>query len=65
MGLAMSLRDGSVNLSNTWTRQLSDTTHGNVSYVSVDIYMPRSLKKFFSFIATLHPPPPSSPPKQF
>ncbi|KAK6783119.1 hypothetical protein RDI58_020915 [Solanum bulbocastanum] len=30
MGLAMSLRDGSVNLSNTWTRQLSDTTHGNI-----------------------------------
>lgn len=30
MGLAMSLRDGSVNLSNTWTRQLSVTTHGNI-----------------------------------
>ncbi|XP_069144712.1 chaperone protein dnaJ 13 isoform X1 [Solanum lycopersicum] len=30
MGLAMSLRDGSVNLSNTWTRQLSDTAHGNI-----------------------------------
>ncbi|CAN4077967.1 unnamed protein product [Withania somnifera] len=30
MGLAMSLRDGSVNLSNTWTRQLSDTANGNI-----------------------------------
>ncbi|XP_055821298.1 chaperone protein dnaJ 13 [Solanum dulcamara] len=30
MGLAMSLRDGSVNLSNTWTRQLSDTDNGNI-----------------------------------
>ncbi|KAH0643083.1 hypothetical protein KY290_035436 [Solanum tuberosum] len=30
MGLAMFLRDGSVNLSNTWTRQLSDTAHGNI-----------------------------------
>ncbi|KAG8382429.1 hypothetical protein BUALT_Bualt05G0076300 [Buddleja alternifolia] len=30
MGLTMSLRDGSVNLSNAWTRQLSDTTNGNI-----------------------------------
>ncbi|XP_031128595.1 chaperone protein dnaJ 13-like [Ipomoea triloba] len=30
MGLAMSLRDGSINLSNIWTRQLSDTTNGNI-----------------------------------
>ncbi|KAK4422890.1 Chaperone protein dnaJ 13 [Sesamum alatum] len=30
MGLTMSLRDGSINLSNTWTRQLSDTTNGNI-----------------------------------
>ncbi|CAN4127621.1 unnamed protein product [Withania somnifera] len=30
MGLAMSLRDGSVNLSSTWTRQLSGTAHGNI-----------------------------------
>ncbi|WCJ25926.1 Chaperone protein dnaJ 13 [Euphorbia peplus] len=27
---AKSLRDGSVNLSNTWTRQLSETTSGNI-----------------------------------
>ncbi|PIN07579.1 Molecular chaperone (DnaJ superfamily) [Handroanthus impetiginosus] len=30
MGLTMSLRDGSINLSNTWTRQLSETTTGNI-----------------------------------
>lgn len=30
MGLAMSLKDGSINLSNTWTRQLSETTNGNI-----------------------------------
>lgn len=30
MGLAMSLRDGSINLSNIWTRQLSATTKGNI-----------------------------------
>lgn len=30
MGLSMSLRDGSLNLSNTWVRQLSETASGNV-----------------------------------
>ncbi|XP_027084752.1 chaperone protein dnaJ 13 [Coffea arabica] len=30
MGLAMSLKDGSINLSNNWTRQLSETTNGNI-----------------------------------
>ncbi|VFQ88432.1 unnamed protein product [Cuscuta campestris] len=30
MGLAMSLRDGSIDLSNIWTRQLSATTKGNI-----------------------------------
>lgn len=30
MGLAMSLRDGSINLSNTWTRQLSESTNANI-----------------------------------
>ncbi|XP_044487580.1 chaperone protein dnaJ 13 [Mangifera indica] len=30
MGIAMSLRDGSINLSNNWTRQLSETTRGNI-----------------------------------
>lgn len=30
MGLAVSLKDGSINLSNTWTRQLSETTNGNI-----------------------------------
>lgn len=29
-GLAMSLKDGSINLSNLWTRQLSETSNGNV-----------------------------------
>lgn len=29
-GLVMSLRDGSINLSNAWTRQLSETTSGNI-----------------------------------
>ncbi|KAF5180218.1 Chaperone protein dnaj, partial [Thalictrum thalictroides] len=29
-GIALSLRDGSVNLSNAWTRQLSDTSKGNI-----------------------------------
>lgn len=33
MGLAMSLRDGSINLSNTWTRQLSETTNGNIELI--------------------------------
>ena len=32
MGIAMSLRDGSINLSNSWTRQLSETTSGNVCF---------------------------------
>lgn len=32
MGVAMSLRDGSINLSNSWTRQLSETAHGNVIF---------------------------------
>ncbi|XP_052211533.1 chaperone protein dnaJ 13 isoform X3 [Diospyros lotus] len=30
MGFAMSLKDGSVNLSNSWTRQLSETSNGNL-----------------------------------
>lgn len=30
MGITMSLRDGSMNLSNSWNRQLSDTTIGNI-----------------------------------
>ncbi|XP_054809472.1 chaperone protein dnaJ 13 [Prosopis cineraria] len=30
MGLAMSLQDGSLNLSNSWNRQLSETTSGNI-----------------------------------
>ncbi|KAL6979741.1 Chaperone protein dnaJ 13 [Sarracenia purpurea var. burkii] len=30
MGIAMSLRDGSINLSNSWTRQLSETSSGNI-----------------------------------
>ncbi|PON93020.1 Terminal organelle assembly protein [Trema orientale] len=30
MACAMSLRDGSLNLTNTWTRQLSDTSTGNI-----------------------------------
>ncbi|XP_072987607.1 chaperone protein dnaJ 13 isoform X1 [Typha latifolia] len=32
-GVAISLRDGSVNLSNTWTRQLSEDTVGNIQLV--------------------------------
>ncbi|XVF13377.1 hypothetical protein REPUB_Repub08aG0202900 [Reevesia pubescens] len=30
MGLTKSLHDGSINLSNSWTRQLSDTASGNI-----------------------------------
>lgn len=30
MGVAMSLKDGSLNLSNSWTRQLSETATGNI-----------------------------------
>ncbi|WOH12198.1 hypothetical protein DCAR_0831698 [Daucus carota subsp. sativus] len=30
MGLAMSLKDGSINLTNAWTRQLSESTNGNI-----------------------------------
>ncbi|KAH9721289.1 J domain-containing protein [Citrus sinensis] len=30
MAVAMSLRDGSINLSNNWTRQISETTNGNL-----------------------------------
>ncbi|KAH6777394.1 DNAJ heat shock N-terminal domain-containing protein [Perilla frutescens var. frutescens] len=30
MGITMSLRDGSLNLSNTWSRQLSETTNANI-----------------------------------
>lgn len=33
MGLAVSLKDGSVNLSNVWTRQLSETSNGNIQLV--------------------------------
>ncbi|GAB4858038.1 Chaperone protein dnaJ 13 [Ancistrocladus abbreviatus] len=33
MGLAMSLKDGSLNLSNLWTRQLSETSNGNIQLV--------------------------------
>ncbi|XP_010264286.1 PREDICTED: chaperone protein dnaJ 13 [Nelumbo nucifera] len=29
-GIAISLRDGSINLSNAWTRQLSETSNGNI-----------------------------------
>lgn len=32
-GIAIALKDGSVNLSNTWTRQLSESTAGNVQLV--------------------------------
>ncbi|KAL8520882.1 hypothetical protein ACS0TY_011439 [Phlomoides rotata] len=30
MGVTMSLRDGSINLSNTWSRHLSESTNGNI-----------------------------------
>ncbi|KAK6947582.1 DnaJ-like protein C11, C-terminal [Dillenia turbinata] len=33
IGIAMSLKDGSINLSNTWTRQLSETANGNIELV--------------------------------
>ncbi|KAK1565569.1 hypothetical protein Q3G72_029759 [Acer saccharum] len=33
MAVAMSLRDGSINLSNTWTRQLSETSSGNIQFL--------------------------------
>ncbi|XP_030538197.1 chaperone protein dnaJ 13 [Rhodamnia argentea] len=33
MGLAMSLQDGSINLSNVWTRQFSETANGNIQLV--------------------------------
>ncbi|XP_059657549.1 chaperone protein dnaJ 13 [Cornus florida] len=33
IGLTMSLRDGSFNLSNYWTRQLSETSEGNIQLV--------------------------------
>ncbi|XP_058223385.1 chaperone protein dnaJ 13 isoform X2 [Rhododendron vialii] len=33
MGMAMSLRDGTINLSNAWTRQLSETSNGNIQLV--------------------------------
>lgn len=33
MGIAISLRDGSINLSNAWTRQLSETSNGNIQLV--------------------------------
>lgn len=32
-GIALSLRDGSINLSNAWTRQLTDTSVGNIQLV--------------------------------
>ncbi|XP_031501824.1 chaperone protein dnaJ 13 [Nymphaea colorata] len=32
-GLTLSLRDGSINLSNVWTRQLSETANGNIQLV--------------------------------
>ncbi|CAN6476917.1 unnamed protein product [Victoria cruziana] len=32
-GLTFSLRDGSINLSNVWTRQLSETANGNIQLV--------------------------------
>ncbi|XP_066373726.1 chaperone protein dnaJ 13-like [Miscanthus floridulus] len=35
-GLAVSLRDGSINLSNAWTRQLSDNAVGNIQLVLGD-----------------------------
>ncbi|XP_074317433.1 chaperone protein dnaJ 13-like [Silene latifolia] len=31
-GLAMSLKDGSINLSNSWTRQLTETSNGNIQF---------------------------------
>ncbi|KAK2649067.1 hypothetical protein Ddye_016556 [Dipteronia dyeriana] len=33
MAVAMSLRDGSINLSNTWTRQLSETSSGSIQFL--------------------------------
>lgn len=33
MGISMSLKDGSLNLSNSWTRQLSETANGNIRLV--------------------------------
>ncbi|KAK6935181.1 DnaJ-like protein C11, C-terminal [Dillenia turbinata] len=33
IGIATSLKDGSINLSNTWTRQLSETSNGNIQLV--------------------------------
>ena len=33
-GVTVSLRDGSVTLANTWSRQLSEDTTGTVSWVS-------------------------------
>lgn len=42
MGIAMSLRDGSLNLSNSWTRQLSETATGVVRFFDLS---------YFSFLA--------------
>ncbi|XP_047332343.1 chaperone protein dnaJ 13 [Impatiens glandulifera] len=33
MGVSVSLRDGSINLSNTWSRQLSQSSNGNIQLV--------------------------------
>uniref|UniRef100_A0A7C9DNG9 J domain-containing protein n=1 Tax=Opuntia streptacantha TaxID=393608 RepID=A0A7C9DNG9_OPUST len=33
LGLAVSLKDGSINLSNVWTRQLSPTSNGNIHFL--------------------------------
>ncbi|KGN55866.1 chaperone protein dnaJ 13 [Cucumis sativus] len=33
MGISMSLKDGSLNLSNSWTRQLSETANGNIQLI--------------------------------
>ncbi|XP_022154039.1 chaperone protein dnaJ 13 [Momordica charantia] len=33
MGISMSLKDGSLNLSNAWTRQLSETANGNIQLI--------------------------------
>ena len=48
MALAMSLRDGSLNLTNTWTRQLSDNATGNVC-----LFLAFTSLSFCSFLSHL------------
>lgn len=50
-GIAISLRDGSINLTNAWTRQMSDTSIANVSFLYLRVLLQKCVPLFWYLIS--------------